>query len=474
MTNMHLAFWLLGLLILLQDVLNVTPAAGPKLHPRQAKLLQSLDDYEIVTPTRVNEFGEVFPNNMHFKRKKRNVNPSADTDPWVNSTTHYRLSAFGQKFLFNLSANSGFIAPVFTVSLYGKPERNMTDYYNHDTDFGHCFYTGHVNTRAEHIAVISLCSGMLGTFKSQDGDYFVEPLLSADGGEFDEEENKPHIVYRHITPQRNASREAKTCDTTGQKSNPIRQRKRGSSREQNSMFSDVDNLRRRQLPNQDPSYNNTDKINGTHTHKRTKRFLSYPRYVEVMVVADNKMVEYHGANLQHYVLTLMSIVASIYKDPSIGNLINIAIVKLAVIHNEQEGPSISYNAQTTLKNFCIWQHSQNNPDDNHHSHHDTAVLITRQDICRAQEKCDTLGLAELGTVCDPYRSCSISEDNGLSTAFTIAHELGHVFNMPHDDSNKCKEEGGKQQHVMAPTLNFYTNPWMWSKCSRKYITQFLE
>lgn len=27
--------------------------------------------------------------------------------------------------------------------------------------------------------------------------------------------------------------------------------------------------------------------------------------------------------------------ASIYKDPSIGNLINIVIVKLVVIHNEQ-------------------------------------------------------------------------------------------------------------------------------------------
>lgn len=47
--------------------------------------------------------------------------------------------------------------------------------------------------------------------------------------------------------------------------------------------------------------------------------------------------------------------------------------------------------------------------------------------------------------------------------------------MPHDDSNKCKEEGVKvQQHVMAPTLNYNTNPWMWSKCSRKYITEFLE
>lgn len=47
--------------------------------------------------------------------------------------------------------------------------------------------------------------------------------------------------------------------------------------------------------------------------------------------------------------------------------------------------------------------------------------------------------------------------------------------MPHDDSDKCKEDGVKiQLHVMAPTLNYNTNPWMWSKCSRKYITEFLE
>lgn len=53
--------------------------------------------------------------------------------------------------------------------------------------------------------------------------------------------------------------------------------------------------------------------------------------------------------------------------------------------------------------------------------------------------------------------------------------LSSRFNMPHDDSNKCKEDGVKiQQHVMAPTLNYNTNPWMWSKCSRKYITEFLE
>jgi hypothetical protein len=60
------------------------------------------------------------------------------------------------------------------------------------------------------------------------------------------------------------------------------------------------------------------------------------------------------------------------------------------------------------------------------NHYDVAILLTRHDICRAAGKCDTLGLAELGTVCDELHSCAIIEDNGLSSSFTIAHELGHL------------------------------------------------
>lgn len=56
--------------------------------------------------------------------------------------------------------------------------------------------------------------------------------------------------------------------------------------------------------------NKTDSTREKRTHRRTKRFLSYPRFVEVMVVADHRMVLYHGANLQHYILTLMSIVST--------------------------------------------------------------------------------------------------------------------------------------------------------------------
>ena len=55
-------------------------------------------------------------------------------------------------------------------------------------------------------------------------------------------------------------------------------------------------------------------------------------------------------------------------------------------------------------------------------------FVHRENICRNpdQNKCDTLGLAELGTMCDLNASCAIVQDNGLSAAFTIAHELGHV------------------------------------------------
>lgn len=45
---------------------------------------------------------------------------------------------------------------------------------------------------------------------------------------------------------------------------------------------------------------------------RQKRFLSYPRYVELMLTADVKMARHHGRNLEHYILTIMSVVSKIY------------------------------------------------------------------------------------------------------------------------------------------------------------------
>ena len=84
------------------------------------------------------------------------------------------------------------------------------------------------------------------------------------------------------------------------------------------------------------------------------------------------------------------------------------------------------------------------------------------------------GLAELGTVCDPVRSCSIVEDNGLSVAFTIAHELGHLIGAQHDGERNGCSEVKEKVHIMTPTFSVKAKTWTWSTCSRKSITEFLE
>ncbi|XP_010775173.1 A disintegrin and metalloproteinase with thrombospondin motifs 20 [Notothenia coriiceps] len=459
---MQFAIWLVGLMCHLSALVRET--LQHRLHPKQESFIKQLSSYEIITPLRVNDFGESFPHKLHYRRRRRSLN-----DDLSGLRVHYRIDAFGERFHLNLTADSGFIAPSYTVTHLGVEQSNGTDIpFNDPSDMRHCFFRGHVNAKSEFPAVFSMCTGLVGTFTTQYGEYFMEPLLNAEGEEYDEEHNKPHLVYQQ--ERKNISHthnNTEPCAASEKSKTPVAFESNGI------MGEELDSLKATIADQHIYDSNSTN----THpdSHRRRKRFLSYPRYVELMVTADAKMVRHHGRNLEHYILTIMSVVAAVYRDPSVGNLINIMIVKLVVVHNEQEGPTVSFNAATTLHNFCVWQQTQNIQDDSHPSHHDTALLITREDICRAKDKCDTLGLAELGTMCDQYRSCSISEENGISASFTIAHELGHVFNMPHDDNPKCREAGMKHQyHVMAPTLNYDTNPWSWSKCSRKYITEFLE
>lgn len=55
----------------------------------------------------------------------------------------------------------------------------------------------------------------LGTFRSPEGEYFVEPLHNFKGEHYEEEHTKPHIVYKKSAPKEQASRENSSCDTSG-------------------------------------------------------------------------------------------------------------------------------------------------------------------------------------------------------------------------------------------------------------------
>lgn len=119
-------------------------------------------------------------------------------------------------------------------------------------------------------------------------------------------------------------------------------------------------------------------------HHRARRFVSTPRYLEIMLVADQSMTEFHGTGLKPYLLTIMAVASRLYRHPSIHNSISLAVVKLLVVYEEERGPQVSSNAAMTLRNFCKWQRQHNPPSDRHPEHYDTAVLFTRtvsQSVC---------------------------------------------------------------------------------------------
>lgn len=206
-------------------------------------------------------------------------------------------------------------------------------------------------------------------------------------------------------------------------------------------------------------------------------------------MADDKMAAFHGAGLRRYLLTVMAAAAKAFKHPSIRNPVNLVVTRLVILGPGEEGPQVGPSAAQTLRSFCTWQQGLNAPQDSDPDHFDTAVLFTRQvsppapqtvratpgtpppraavrtrprwpplppgpeeaqrpacsvparrlwawgphappatapqDLCGVST-CDTLGMADVGTVCDPARSCAVVEDDGLQSAFTAAHELGEA------------------------------------------------
>ncbi|KAG2457002.1 A disintegrin and metalloproteinase with thrombospondin motifs 1 [Polypterus senegalus] len=348
----------------------------------------------------------------------------------------FQLDAFGKRLVLELEPDQSFLAPGFTFQVVGRSGSGLPVDAEGDV-LARCFFSGTVNGDPDSMAALNLCQGLQGGFYTQGEEYFIQPRNGSHDG--------AHLLRRRSRDSRRGE-----CGVVDAERQPGDQQ-------------------------QQPSPNTREAPAGFAGRSRAKRFVSTPRYVETLLVADTSMAEFHGAGLKQYLLTVMAVAAKLYKHPSIHNPISLAVVKLMVIYEEEKGPDVSSNAALTLRNFCKWQQQHNPPQDRHPEHYDTAILFTRQDLC-GSHTCDTLGMADVGTVCDPQRSCSVIEDDGLQAAFTTAHELGHVFNMPHDESKQCASTNGPNwsSHMMASTLSSLNRQQPWSACSAYMITSFLD
>lgn len=293
---------------------------------------------EICFPIKLDDHSDEFDNGVDISFQKRFI----------------KLGAFQQEFVLNLQQDSEFIAP--SISVQGAFWIQDPDVHR---DLRRCFYSGYVNDDRDSYAALSLCKGLNGAFGFQGWEYFISPVRNGT-----QSAQQAHVVRRRRIQdlkQNSTSRCAVESDLS-----PADARSLLKYRHMTELSSLNETLLKRM--------------------GRAKRFASVPRYVETLLAADESMVNFHGDDLKHYLLTLMSVAAKLYRHPSILNSISITVVKIVIISEEDKGPKVSGNAAMTLRNFCTWQKKMNKHNDKHPDYWDTAILFTRQVREHQEEK----------------------------------------------------------------------------------------
>ncbi|XP_017769222.1 PREDICTED: A disintegrin and metalloproteinase with thrombospondin motifs 20 isoform X2 [Nicrophorus vespilloides] len=380
------------------------------------------------------------PNNKHHSGHFR----SKSAEVW-DPHPRYEIDAFGKKLELVLIYNDKFVSQNLNVIHVWE---NYTQRIRHDPRSSGCYYSGNISDDPHSMVAVSLCHGMTGYIKTSDWTYYIEPAE-------DFKDNAVmstilHVIRRSPIGVGNIDdySDADHCET------------HQSDREEENVLFDEDVIE----VNHSVKKRSIMPYGRVHVEHNVQ-----PYIIEIVVVADKKMAQYHKneSMLRDYILTLMSHVALLFKDATIGNPITLAVVDI-IIHNEEKDDRMT--SQMMLNNFCLFKQ-------NHTKKHDVALLLTRGMICKSASRkvCNTLGVAEVGSMCTDS-NCAIVRDKGLSTSYTIAHELGHVLSMPHDDDDKCKNYNveTKNNYIMSKVLHNDTKPWHWSKCSKHFLTEFLD
>ncbi|CAG4918915.1 unnamed protein product [Colias eurytheme] len=183
-------------------------------------------------------------------------------------------------------------------------------------------------------------------------------------------------------------------------------------------------------------------------------------WLELAIVADHTMLKFHGRErVKHYILAIMNIVSAIFNDRSLESNMTLVINKLFLF--EEKDSVIKYgNVKKSLEAVNKWnyRHLIKLPADS--TGWDATVWLTRAQLGGPS------GFAPVGGVCTQMRSAAIDRDEGLTSAFVIAHELAHLLGLTHDGEGQCETDGLKGS-VMAPTVLATLHNYAWSSCSRE-------
>uniref|UniRef100_A0A7N8XYW9 ADAM metallopeptidase with thrombospondin type 1 motif, 14 n=1 Tax=Mastacembelus armatus TaxID=205130 RepID=A0A7N8XYW9_9TELE len=339
----------------------------------------------------------------------------------------FNVTVFGKELHLRLRANRKLVAPGAFVEWHEDFEEKAKERIH-----GDCVFTGDVSDMPEASVAISNCDGLAGLIRTDNGEFFIEPLEK--GQQDVEVKGRVHVVYRRSAIKRD----------TGQ--------------------------RREDLHNE-----GLDLVGPKLTEsERKRRHAKKDDYnIEVLLAVDDSVVRFHGKeHVQNYVLTLMNIVDEIYHDESLGTNINIVLVRMIMVEMLHVLSSKIFFLVLVflLEQVCRWANTQQRRDPDHAEYHDHAIFLTRQDFGPAGMQ----GYAPVTGMCHPLRSCTLNHEDGFSSAFVVAHETGHVLGMEHDgQGNRCADETSMGS-IMAPLVQAAFHRYHWSRCSKQELNRYIH
>uniref|UniRef100_A0AAY5EV95 ADAM metallopeptidase with thrombospondin type 1 motif, 14 n=1 Tax=Electrophorus electricus TaxID=8005 RepID=A0AAY5EV95_ELEEL len=341
----------------------------------------------------------------------------------------FNVTVFGKELHLRLKANRRLVARGAFAEWHEDFEEKGRERMH-----GDCAFTGDITDMPEASVAISNCDGLAGLIRTDNGEFFIEPLEK--GQQKGEVKGRVHVVYR-----RSAVAEA---------------------------FLQIADFGIAELP--DALGVMEEKLSESARKRRHAKKDNYN--IEVLLAVDDSVVRFHGKeHVQNYVLTLMNIVNEIYHDESLGTTINIVLVRMIMVGYRQSMSLIERgNPSRSLEQVCRWANAQQRSDPGHAEHHDHAIFLSRQDFGPAGMQ----GYAPVTGMCHALRSCTLNHEDGFSSAFVVAHETGHVLGMEHDgQGNRCGDEASMGS-IMAPLVQAAFHRYHWSRCSKQELSRYVH
>uniref|UniRef100_A0A8C0ZTY4 Peptidase M12B domain-containing protein n=1 Tax=Castor canadensis TaxID=51338 RepID=A0A8C0ZTY4_CASCN len=148
-------------------------------------------------------------------------------------------------------------------------------------------------------------------------------------------------------------------------------------------------------------------------------------HLELLVAVGPDVYQVHHEDTERYVLTNLNIGSELLRDPSLGAQFRVHLVKLMILTEPEDAPTITANITSSLLSVCEWSQTVNPTDDTDPGHADLVLYITRFNLELPDGNQQVRGVTQLGGICSPSWSCLITEDTGFDLGVTIAHEIGH-------------------------------------------------